>query len=221
MIKRSTLGWTLGICGALSMSLLAPRDVPAADDEFQPTIEADLPAGFPGPGPVGEVVVKQYPAYRLARTAMTERGNGSFWTLFRHIKEKRIEMTAPVEMTLDQQSDGVLAMRSMAFLYGSAEMGKAGRDGDVEVIDVEATTVASIGVRGARGEKSLAASLASLEAWLTANASTWRRVGEPRVLSYNSPMVPVDRRFHELQVRLEKVTGESKSAPPPDSRKAW
>ena len=34
---------------------------------FRPRIEADVPAGFPAPAPVGEIVLKQYPAYRLAR----------------------------------------------------------------------------------------------------------------------------------------------------------
>ena len=29
--------------------------------------EAKLPVGFPPPGPVGEVIVKTYPAHRLAR----------------------------------------------------------------------------------------------------------------------------------------------------------
>jgi hypothetical protein len=36
--------------------------------------EADLPKGFPPPASVGEIVIKDYPAYRLARVRSGENG---------------------------------------------------------------------------------------------------------------------------------------------------
>ena len=63
--------------------------------------EAKLPEGFPGPGPVGEVITKTYPAHRLARVRSGGPGNdGSFMKLFRHIERNEIAMTAPVEMEM-------------------------------------------------------------------------------------------------------------------------
>ena len=62
--------------------------------------EAKLPAGFPPPGPVGDVIVKTYPAHRLARTSSDAAGgdNRMFMKLFGHIKRNDIAMTAPVTM---------------------------------------------------------------------------------------------------------------------------
>src|SRR5689334_2714297 len=47
--------------------------------------EASLPAGFPAVGPVGEVIVKRYPAYRAARVTAAAVGpsdSSMFGTLF-------------------------------------------------------------------------------------------------------------------------------------------
>lgn len=52
---------------------------------------APLPAGFPKPGPVGEIIIKQYPASRIAIVDRDQRHQGSgglFMPLFRHIEKK-------------------------------------------------------------------------------------------------------------------------------------
>ena len=64
---------------------------------------AKLPAGFPAPGPVGEIIIKEYPAYRIARIRRGEGGvagspNVMFRRPFNYIKRNDIRMTAPVEM---------------------------------------------------------------------------------------------------------------------------
>ena len=130
--------------------------------------EAKLPEGFPGPGPVGEVITKTYPAHRLARVRSGGPGNdGSFMKLFRHIKRNEIAMTAPVEMEMAVADDGRAAphTESMAFLYGSAATGTPGPDPDdpnVVVEDVPETTVISLGVRGSYREERLAEFIVSL-----------------------------------------------------------
>ncbi|MHC4956514.1 MAG: fasciclin domain-containing protein, partial [Planctomycetota bacterium] len=88
----------------------ATRTAKAAST-FKPIIEADLPEGFPAPGPVGEVSLKLYPKYRAARA----NGRASFWTLFTHIKKNKIAMTAPVEMAVSDEG-GDLKQTNMAFL---------------------------------------------------------------------------------------------------------
>jgi hypothetical protein len=89
--------------------------------------EAKLPAGFPAPGPVGEVIVKTYPAHRLARTAADPGGDDRmFMRLFGHIKRNEIAMTAPVTMDWAGEPAERGGPESMAFLYGKPSIGAAG-----------------------------------------------------------------------------------------------
>ncbi len=161
-----------------------------ADEAFRPRLEAPLPEGFPGPGPVGRVVRKEYPAYRAARAA----GGGSFWTLFGHIQRNEVRMTAPVEMTLDA---GLEAL-DMAFLYERPTQGAAGAEGRVAVLDVPARSVLSLGLRGERSPTELARARALLEARAAREGLTL--AGPLRLLAYNSPRVPAAERFSELQL---------------------
>ncbi|MHC4548403.1 MAG: heme-binding protein [Planctomycetota bacterium] len=181
---------------------LAPREAdPEAKPEmknkstFEPLLEAPLPAGFPAPGPVGEVVVKDYPSYRAARA----EGGNSFWTLFTHIKKHRIAMTAPVEMGLAEPPDGgEMQRQNMAFLYASPDLGKPGRDGRVEVVDLKPVRVLSCGIRGPLTREKVEQAKRSIAQRLEGGGE--RRAGAWRLLGYNSPMVPATRRFWELQL---------------------
>lgn len=162
-----------------------------ADLAFQPRVEAPMPAGFPGPGPVAQIVVKEYPSYRAARAE-----GDAFWTLFSHIKENEIAMTAPVEMTVDEG----LRTLDMSFLYESTEQGSAGRRGDVAVVDLGPVRVLSLGVRGPRTTEEVAWAKRLLEEQLATRGL--ETAGSWRVLGYNSPMVPAAERFWELQVPI-------------------
>ena len=164
------------------------------NDGFKPTIEASMPPGFPAPGPVGRIVLKQYPQYRAARA----EGGNSFWQLFRHIKANSVEMTAPVEMTM---SDGMRA-RDMAFLYEGPSQGRTGRQGSVAVVDLAPMQVLSIGIRGRRNAKLLTRARALIEKYMTDGG--WQRSGDWRVLGYNSPMVPSSRQYWELQIPVSR-----------------
>ena len=170
--------------------------------------EAPLPVGFPDPGPVGEIVIKQYPAYRAAfagelNGASSTEGESQdrlFRVLFRHIKQNDIPMTAPVEMTFDSDDDP--AMRRMAFLYREPMAGELGDEGAVRVKDVPAMTVASLGVRGGYTEERFSKAIAQLREWLEENRR-FHEVGPPRYLGYNSPFVPSFMRYGEVQVPVE------------------
>lgn len=164
--------------------------------------EAPLPEGWPELTPVGEIEVKQYPAYRAA--VIDEQAgsqSGMFRPLFNHIKREDIAMTAPVEMTYDgdQQS-------SMAFLYRDPGMGELGSDNEdqrVQVRQFGEQTAVSIGVRGSYSKDNYEDALTELEAWLDENRNQYTAIGEPRFLGYNSPFVLWFLRYGEVQIPVE------------------
>ncbi len=176
--------------------------------------EAALPEGFPPPGPTGRIVVKDYPACRVARVragpgGVTGGANGMFGPLFDHIRRHDIPMTAPVEIGYPDASfegGGVPAAESMAFLYGRRTWGTTGPDEvdpRVTVEDVPATTVVSIGVRGNYTDGRFAEALARLTDWLSSQGQRYRPAGPPRYLGYNSPFVPGFLRYGEVQLPIE------------------
>lgn len=209
-IERAALAarWTaLADAGAASARLADDLRAVAADLRFEPSLEADLPEGFPRPTPIGEVALKRYPRYRMATAEMGggRRGTGAFWTLFQHINANEIPMTAPVETTFDARSDELVPM-TMAFLYEGPDQGRAGSDGNVQVVDVDAAWVVSLGLRGNDTRARIAAARALLHEWIAARPEL-EVAGDLRTFGYNSPMVRGSRRTFEVQipVRLRDV----------------
>jgi hypothetical protein len=181
------------------------------DLSFQPIKEAEQPKGFPTPTTVGEVEVKQYPAYRKAQTDMSP--NRAFLILFSHIKKNDIGMTAPVEMGYDNLQADEPKEQKMAFLYGQPSLGNVGKDGYVDVVDVPAMTVVSTGVRGIQNTESLLDARHRLEAWLESNKGNWIADGPLRTMAYNSPFVRQDRNYFEVQIPIRKVEFQSRISP--------
>ena len=177
--------------------------------------EASLPEGFPPPGPVGEVIVKRYPACREAvveSAALSNSGSDSmFYTLFRHIKKNDIAMTAPVELQYGELSPTSAVTRpvAMAFLYRQPQWGHVGIEGTVKVIDAAPVTVISVGIRGTDSDAHLKEGMAKLNAWLASNPGRYTITGPPRLLGYNSPFVPWFLRYGELQLPITTVTEET------------
>lgn len=169
--------------------------------------EATLPAGFPGPGLVGEVMLNEYPAYRVARVqsaAVPGGSNGMFRPLFNHIKRSDIAMTAPVEMSYDKAGESDL--EAMSFLYPDTGKGATGTDADdsrVEVVDVPAMMVLSVTMRGSYTDARFKKGLKVLEGWMAEQPDRVRVVGPPRYLGYNSPFVPGFLRIGEVQLLVE------------------
>jgi hypothetical protein len=174
------------------------------DLSFQPINEAEQPKGFPSPTPVGEVEVKHYPVYRKAQAEMSR--NRAFWTLFLHIKKNDIAMTAPVEMNYDNPRADEPKEKKMAFLYSQPSLGNLGKDGSIDVVDVPAMTVVSTGVRGEQNVKSVQGAQQRLEAWLESHKDTWITAGPMRTMAYNSPFVPRDRNYFEVQFPIRVVS---------------
>ena len=92
-----------------------------------------------------------------------------------------------------------MGQKDMAFLYARTDLGDIGQDGKVEVVDVDALTVLSIGLRGPMSPARLAEAKREIELRLKRDGA-WTRAGEWRLMGYNSPMIPADQRFYELQL---------------------
>ncbi|MEZ5963032.1 MAG: heme-binding protein [Planctomycetota bacterium] len=187
----------------------------AADLSFEPLREAPVPEGWPAPAPVGDVVVKDYPTYRMARAPMRSAGDMSaFWKLFQHIQSNDIPMTAPVQMDSAslprraQESGGkpeqADSQRSMAFLYESPERGPTGEQDKVEVVDVPAARWVSVGARGYDSPGRLEDLEATLRTWLAEHAPLYEVVGSARMMGWNSPSVRGDRRFFEVELPVRR-----------------
>jgi hypothetical protein len=177
--------------------------IPCAADEqgARPMLvsEANLPAGFPAPGAVGAVIVKTYPAHRLARaTVGKDSDNAMFMKLFNHIKRNDIAMTSPVQMDGNRES--------MAFLYATPDLGTPGadpKDPAVVVEDIPETTVVSVALRGSYSKATAEKGIQQLRDWLTAHPE-WKEAGPPRTLGYNSPFVPSFLKYSEVQIPITR-----------------
>jgi hypothetical protein len=185
---------------SLRDALRAARDLL----KFEPAQEAPLPAGFPEPMPAGEIGIKRYPAYRLARAKDGDEGR-AFNQLFKHIQKNNIEMTAPVEMTFEKTAAGEMRSLDMAFLYQSTSLGKPGEEAKINVLDVEPMTTVSVGVRGSTERARIAAAEAQLQTWLKAHATEFEATGPVRVMGYNSPFVPEFLRYFEVELPVKEL----------------
>lgn len=166
---------------------------------FKPVEEAPLPEGFPVLTPVGEIRILDYPAYRVARTPISYDDSVAFFRLFKHIQSRDIAMTAPVEMTYAEE-DGKLQEEQMAFLYRSTEQGETGQEGKVQVMDVPAQRVVSIGCRGDADQNSVDKARQMLENWLQSHSEEYVAAGDVRVMGHNSPFVAKQKRYFEVQI---------------------
>ena len=179
---------------------------PAPSWVFGPS--APLPAGFPKPGPVGEIIIKQYPGSRIAIVKRDQRHQGSgglFMPLFRHIEKNHIAMSSPVVMTYQDSAQDRAVMASMAFVYPSEATGQLKTDGSVKVENVPPMMVVSIGVRGGYNAGRFLKASGKLYLWLAEHKSQFTAVGQARYLAYNSPFVPPPFQYGEVQIPIEPV----------------
>jgi len=161
--------------------------------------EAPLPEGWPLPGPYGKVTEKNFPSYRAA-FAPGGTSTMPFFTLFGHIKKNGIPMTAPVELAMEPKNGG-LRQTSMAFLYQNQKVGKTGTDGKtVEVRDVPAFKALCYTWQGTDSKEAVVRARAAIEAELNTSKRTAK---EFRMLGYNGPGTPRDKRTWELQAIIE------------------
>ena len=185
---------------ALAACILSPAACMRVENGTLFMSEAQRPDGWPKITPVGKVELKERPAFRVA---VAEAANGSggegrlFGTLFRHIQDRDIPMTAPVTMTRSTAGQ----MESMGFLYENLDVGSVGAAGGAEVQDRPSATVVSTGLRGGYSAQSYADGLARLRRYLE-KRDHLQPTGEPVYMGYNSPFVPGFLKYAELQIEV-------------------
>ena len=173
---------------------------------FRPRMEAELPKGFPKPLAVDELELREYPAYRMVRTQMRGGSFSAFWPLFRHIESNGIAMTTPVQM--DWQGDESRSRPvQMAFLYGDPGIEPKDTAKGVEVIEVPAMTVLSLGAIGDDRRDRVATMHERLQTFLSAPGCRFEAAGTLRTMGYNSPMTPKDQRYFEVQLPVRLRAG--------------
>ena len=162
--------------------------------------ESPLPDGYPRPTAPGVTELKHFPSVRRAEFGGEgNSGDRGFWPLFRHISSRDIAMTAPVEM--DVTDDGT----TMSFLYQTRELGPVG-DAEMGVVvrDTDPVWVISMGFAGRRTGSRVMAATAELER-MAAELEGWTSTGNTRWMGYNSPSVPRDRQWWEMQLIVERT----------------
>lgn len=187
---------------ALAACILSPAACVRVENGTLFMSEAQRPEGWPEITPVGKVELKERPAFRVAVAEVSSGTGGEgrlFGTLFRHIQDRDIPMTAPVTMT--RSSEG--QMQSMGFLYENLDVGSTGEAGGAEVQDRPSATVVSTGLRGGYSAKSYANGLARLQDYLEGREHL-QPIGEPVYMGYNSPFVPGFLKYAELQIEVSE-----------------
>jgi hypothetical protein len=161
------------------------------------------------------IELKTYPAVRRAECS----GKGasdmgmvrSFFPLFNHIKKSKIEMTSPVEMEYRRGGDDKPLVEvpladgdwTVSFLYRKPDLGQAGNDGQVKVVDAPEMVVVSIGMKGGYGSGVVQPGLEALQKWF-AGQDAWEPTGDPRSLMYNGPGAPFAHQWMEVQVPVRR-----------------
>ena len=175
--------------------------------------ESPLPVGYTAPTSEGAIEIKTYPTVRRAEVdsnTLLLKGifgtSRAFWSLFNHIKSRKIAMTAPVEFNFknaEAARDFLGDFKvdwTMSFLYRKADLGPTGTDGDVLVVDRPEITVISVGLEGGFTYKLLNHGVDLLTSALQSQ-TTWEAAGEPRFLAYNSPMTAYQ--WAEVQIPIK------------------
>ncbi len=212
------------LCCAFSACLSGSADDGVKQDGTADTSEgfireAPLPDGYPAPGPLGVVIEKQYPASRT----FWAKGDRAFAMCFAFLKAQSLQMTTPVlwddavvdepeenreEAAADADSENESATRRMHFVLQSPELAQPGRWGPVTVQDMPALRVASVALRGPLNRGTIQRCKQNLRQYL-ADRPTVQSAGPVRILGYNSPQIPEDQRFWEVQVPIQTVNPPS------------
>jgi hypothetical protein len=197
----------LGLVGGLVCAAVAQSERPAAANLPEGYVEeAPLPEGFPPPSEPGKVVEKSYPLLR----SYSATGSGSFMKCFGYLSLKRHKMTAPVVMECKPNSDPgkhdpgdeiPVSIERMHFLLEQNSLDEPKVVGPIKVADMPSMRVLSIAFRGDTTPKAMKVGQTAIESRLKEMANT-ERVGDYRILGYNSPMLERSKKLWELQLPI-------------------
>ena len=171
---------------ALFLTLAAPAVLVRGYEEVQPKT------------PVGKIVVLDLPPRTALETTSSEpyfsSSNGMFRSLFRYIQKNNIKMTTPVEVDINPGK--------MRFFVGSKDTQRKGvGDQNVDVTNLNARKVLSIGVRGGYTEGNFNSNKKKLLKWLR-NNSDYNAAGKAYAVYWNGPFMPGFLKRSEIHIPI-------------------
>ncbi len=148
---------------------------------------------------VGEIQVLDLPAARLIEAGEEgdyfSQSNTLFRSLFKYIKENEIAMTVPVE--------GDLAAARMRFYVGDDAPANIESTESVNVVEMPARMVASIGGKGSYKEKNVSKVRIKLESWLE-NHPELEQAGDAYAVFWNAPFTPWFLKRFDVHIPVKK-----------------
>ena len=151
--------------------------------------------------PVGQIEVKTLPYSKLiachGQGNYFEQSDSLFRPLFNYIQENDIAMTTPVEA---QIQPGVM------YFYIGADAAKRplSKTETIDVVEMPARTVLSVGIRGGYSSENFAASEALLRKWLAEQAD-YRATGPARAIYWNGPFTLGLLKRSEVHLTIERI----------------
>ncbi len=199
------------VAGPLSAEEVAPPEK-AADLPAGFISEAPLPEGFPPPSEPGKVVEKSYPVLRSYSAA----GPNAFFRCFMYLQKNEHEMTAPVVMDYEggqaaaegERSEMPVPVNRMHFLLETLDLDQPKLEGDIQVADMQPLRVLSIAYQGQLTRDQIDGLESKLTAAL-AERPDLKAAGKSRILGYNSPMIPRNKSFWEIQLPVAAARDDS------------
>lgn len=206
-LVSSAVGSLVIVCGLWSLPVgrCAEPSKPKLPDGY--VEEAPLPAGFPAPGPVGQVIEKSYPVTR----SFSATGDGAFLKCFGYLAEHQYKMTAPVVMEYkpgaenkgpETRSRMPIPIERMHFLLEKNSLDEPKEAGSVKVADMPKMRVLSIAQQEPVTAEAIKAAQEKLLARLK-ELGDLRSAGQFRLLGYNSPLIPRNKNYWEVQLPVE------------------
>ena len=171
---------------ALFLALAAPAVLVRGYEEVQPKT------------PVGKIVVLDLPPRTALETTSGEpyfsSSDGMFRRLFGYIQKNNIKMTTPVEVDINPGK--------MRFFVGSKDTQRKGvGDQNVNVTNLKARKVLSIGVRGGYTEGNFITNKKKLLKWLR-NNSDYKAAGKAYAVYWNGPFMPGFLKRSEIHIPI-------------------
>ena len=185
--RRCSWARALSIFGstALVLSFLTGAQAMAYESNYSPT-------------EVGKIEVKDLPATRAleaaASTGYFEGGNRTFMTLFRYIRSNELAMTIPVEAEITPARMRFFVDRNVTRKLPSGDSG-------VNVLDLPARKVVSLGLRGGYSQENFEEGVTKLREWLAGNPD-WVAKSEPYAVYWNGPFTIWFAKRSEAHIRI-------------------
>lgn len=174
---------------------------------FTSTLKVSAAESYFSKTPVGEIELKEIPAAKLIATKSDQHyfseSNGLFGPLFRYISANDIAMTTPVEAEMKPG-------KMYFYIGGEAADRDLQPTKEVEVLELPARRVASIGSRGSYSKRNFDEAEAELKAWLEQN-DEFDAAGEARGIFWNGPFTPGFLKRFEVHLPVVKKGGKKTS----------